>query len=90
MHFSFGLLDAQDVKHLDIKDFKQSILSRNMKIDLEKIKKEKSLKELLEFSIINLDKPTGPTSFSVSHFVKKVLDLRKTYQGAIGIFNNKH
>lgn len=49
-----------------------------MKLDLEKIKKEKSTKELLEFSIINLDKPTGPTSFSVSQFVKNFLDLRKT------------
>ena len=49
-----------------------------MKIDLEKIQKERPIKELLEFSIINIDKPTGPTSFSVSHFVKKALDLRKT------------
>ncbi len=47
-------------------------------IDLEKIKANKTTKELLEFSIINLDKPTGPTSFSVSHFVKKFLNLRKT------------
>jgi H/ACA ribonucleoprotein complex subunit 4 len=47
-------------------------------INLEKVKKDKSIKELLEFSIINLDKPTGPTSFSVSHFVKRVLNLRKT------------
>lgn len=49
-----------------------------MAIDIEKIKKSKSLKELLEFSIINLDKPAGPTSFSVSQFVKKTLGLRKT------------
>jgi len=49
-----------------------------MEINLEKIKKEKSISELLEFSIINLDKPTGPTSFSVSHHIKKILDLRKT------------
>lgn len=49
-----------------------------MAIDIEEIKKSKSLKELLEFSIINLDKPTGPTSFSVSQFVKKTLGLRKT------------
>lgn len=49
-----------------------------MEIDLEKIQKEKSISELLEFSIINIDKPTGPTSFSVSQFVKKTLNLRKT------------
>jgi len=49
-----------------------------MKIDIKKIQAEKTIKELLEFSIINLDKPTGPTSFSVSHYVKNILNLRKT------------
>ena len=33
---------------------------------------------LLEFGIINLDKCSGPTSFGVSDFVKKTLNLRKT------------
>lgn len=32
----------------------------------------------LNFGFINIDKPQGPTSFSVSHFVKKKLDLKKT------------
>jgi len=36
------------------------------------------IKELLEFGIINIDKPSGPTSFSVSEFVCKKLGLRKT------------
>ncbi len=49
-----------------------------MVMDLEQIKNKKSLKELLEFGIINLDKPSGPTSFSVSEFVCKGLKLRKT------------
>ncbi len=49
-----------------------------MDIDIEKIKKEKSVKELLEFGIINIDKPSGPTSFDVSDFVRKKLGLRKT------------
>ena len=40
--------------------------------------KEKPIQELLKFSIINLDKPTGPTSFTVSHFVKNLLSLNKT------------
>lgn len=47
-------------------------------INIEKIKRTKSTRELLEFSIINLDKPTGPTSFTVSQFVKKSLGLKKT------------
>ena len=52
-----------------------------MKIDIEKIKQEKSIKELLEFGILNIDKPSGPTSFSVSDFVReklKGLGVRKT------------
>jgi H/ACA ribonucleoprotein complex subunit 4 len=38
----------------------------------------KSIQELLEFGIINIDKPSGPTSFSVSDSIKKTLKLRKT------------
>lgn len=49
-----------------------------MKINLEKLKKEKSIKELLEFGIINIDKCSGPTSFNISDFVRKKLGLRKT------------
>ena len=46
-------------------------------INLKKIKQSKSTQELLEFSIINIDKPSGPTSFSVDEFVKKKLGLKK-------------
>lgn len=49
-----------------------------MKINLEKIKRKKSMKELLEFGIINIDKSRGPTSFQNSEFVKKQLKARKT------------
>lgn len=38
----------------------------------------KPIQELLQFSIINIDKPTGPTSFTISQFVKKSLGLKKT------------
>jgi H/ACA ribonucleoprotein complex subunit 4 len=47
-------------------------------INIEKLKEKKSIQELLEFGIINIDKSSGPTSFSVSEFVKKTLKLRKT------------
>lgn len=43
-----------------------------------KLKQQKSIQELLEFGIINIDKPAGFTSFDVSNFVKKRLKLRKT------------
>lgn len=49
-----------------------------MDVKIEKIKEKKSISELLKFSIINLDKPSGPTSFSVSQFVKNSLGLTKT------------
>jgi len=45
---------------------------------IEKLKTKKSIKELLEFGIINIDKPSNPTSFDVSDFVRKKLGLRKT------------
>jgi len=47
-------------------------------IDLEELKKSKTIRELLEFGIINIDKSTGPTSFTVSEFIKRYLGLRKT------------
>jgi H/ACA ribonucleoprotein complex subunit 4 len=49
-----------------------------MKINIKKIQAEKPIKELLNFSLINIDKPTGPTSFQVSQFVKNTLNLKKT------------
>ena len=39
---------------------------------------KKNIKELLNFSIINIDKPSGPTSFTVSEYVCKQLGLNKT------------
>lgn len=39
---------------------------------------KKPIQELLKFSIINIDKPSGPTSFTISNFVRKSLNLNKT------------
>jgi len=36
------------------------------------------MNRLLDFSLINIDKPAGPTSFQVSQFVKNALKLSKT------------
>jgi len=47
-------------------------------MDIEKIKKNKTIQELLEFGIIIIDKSSGPTSFNISDFVRKKLGLRKT------------
>ena len=47
-------------------------------IDLDNIKRNKPIQELLNFSFINIDKPLGPTSFQISQFIKNSLNLRKT------------
>ena len=36
------------------------------------------MKDLLNFSLINIDKPAGPTSYSVSEFIRRGLELSKT------------
>jgi H/ACA ribonucleoprotein complex subunit 4 len=41
-------------------------------------KTEKTIQELLRFSIINIDKPSGPTSFDISDFVRRTLGVAKT------------
>ena len=50
-------------------------------MEIKKIKTEKTISELLEFGIINIDKPSGKTSFDVSDFVRETLKpfgVRKT------------
>ncbi|MBU0958119.1 MAG: RNA-guided pseudouridylation complex pseudouridine synthase subunit Cbf5 [Nanoarchaeota archaeon] len=47
-------------------------------VDIKKIQKEKPIEDLINFSIINVDKCSGPTSFGVDIIVKKSLGLNKT------------
>ena len=49
-----------------------------MKMNIEKLKEKKSTEELLEFGIVNINKPSGPTSFDISDYIRKKLELRKT------------
>lgn len=46
-------------------------------MNLKQLKNNKSIKELLEFGIINFDKPVNCTSFDVVDFVRRRLKLRK-------------
>ncbi len=39
---------------------------------------QSTFQELLNFSLINIDKPAGPTSFQVSQYIKEALKLNKT------------
>ncbi len=47
-------------------------------MDIQELKRQKTIQELLEFGIINIDKPSNPTSFDISDFVRKKLKLKKT------------
>ncbi len=39
---------------------------------------KRKVKDLVEYGIINLDKPKGPTSHQVSAYVQKILDINKS------------
>ncbi|MDO8509415.1 MAG: hypothetical protein Q7S27_07075 [Nanoarchaeota archaeon] len=54
------------------------ILIKRIKEELNVKNVEKEISELLKFSIINIDKPSGPTSFSISDYIRKQLGLSKT------------
>ena len=44
----------------------------------------KTVKELLEFGIINVDKPSGMTSFQVDDYVRERLGLKRAgHQGTL-------
>jgi H/ACA ribonucleoprotein complex subunit 4 len=47
-------------------------------IDINKIKEHKTIEELLNFSIININKPSGITSFDACDKLRDLLKLNKT------------
>ncbi|MEK6848071.1 MAG: RNA-guided pseudouridylation complex pseudouridine synthase subunit Cbf5 [Nanoarchaeota archaeon] len=47
-------------------------------IDLEKIKQTAPIQGLLQFSILNIDKPAGMTSFDVDTKIKNIIGVNKT------------
>src|SRR3989344_1794999 len=49
-----------------------------MKRKVKNIIHSRSIKDLLNFGIINIDKSSGPTSFNISDFVRKSLNINKT------------
>lgn len=59
-----------------------------MKINIQKIKQNKITEELLEFGIINIDKPSEKTSFDISDFVRKILN--KTNDAGIKARKTSH
>jgi H/ACA ribonucleoprotein complex subunit 4 len=47
-------------------------------MDIEEIKSKRTIGELLEFGILNIDKPAGKTSFEVDQIVLNLLGSKKT------------
>ena len=41
-----------------------------------KIPQQRSIEELLNYGIINIDKPAKPTSHEVVSYIKKILDIQ--------------
>ena len=59
---------------------KRGILVRNEEETNPKYGKtptERSIEELIESGVINLDKPVGPSSHEVTAWIKKILQVRK-------------
>jgi len=42
---------------------------------------ERSIEDLMQFGIINLDKPAGPSSHEVTAWVKRILSLKRAGHG---------
>ncbi|MDP3989990.1 MAG: RNA-guided pseudouridylation complex pseudouridine synthase subunit Cbf5 [archaeon] len=56
---------------------RQIFIKKKMEGELGSSPEERSIKESINYGIINLDKPKGPTSHQVSDYVKKILNISK-------------
>ena len=45
----------------------------------------RTVEELIQYGIVNINKPPGPTSHQVSDYVKKILNIQKAgHSGTLG------
>ncbi|PIN73399.1 RNA-guided pseudouridylation complex pseudouridine synthase subunit Cbf5 [Candidatus Woesearchaeota archaeon CG10_big_fil_rev_8_21_14_0_10_45_16] len=56
---------------------KQIFIKREAQGEFGKAPEERTAEERIQFGIINIDKPKGPTSHQVSDYVKKILKVSK-------------
>jgi len=67
---------------MKLPDRKLIILSKsNTNFDYGKRPEDRDIKEHLNYGVINLDKPAGPTSHEVTAWVKKILKVKKAGHG---------
>jgi len=55
----------------------QVFVKKEEKGDFGKSPKERTADELIQYGIVNIDKPKGPTSHQTSDYVKKILHVSK-------------
>lgn len=56
---------------------REILIKRESSSSYGKKPEERSSKGLIDYGIVNIDKPRGPTSHQVSDYVKKILDIKK-------------
>lgn len=56
---------------------KQLFIKKEVVGEFGKLPNERSPEELIQYGIVNLDKPKGPTSHQVSDYVQKILHITK-------------
>ena len=56
---------------------RQIFIKKEEKGTFGKFPEERTAEELIQYGIVNVDKPKGPTSHQTSDYVKKILDISK-------------
>ena len=51
------------------------------KAEFGEVPEKRSIQRLLDFGVVNIDKPEGPTSHQVSDFVQRILGIKKSGHG---------
>ncbi len=62
---------------LPFENIKREVLIKQ-EAKTERKEKELTVDELIDYGVINIDKPKGPTSHQVSEFVQKILKIKKS------------
>ena len=56
---------------------RQLFIKKEAEAEFGKLPKERSTQEIINFGIVNIDKPKGPSSHQTSDYVKKILQINK-------------
>lgn len=65
---------------LPFEEIKREILVKiesNTNENYGKLPEKRTVEELIQYGIVNINKPPGPTSHQVSDYVKKILNIKK-------------